>query len=297
MPANNDNKTRGEKNSSITRVRPFFRYLFDQDASGLSWLPKMIVSELSNHSYASYLANLSCMIKNQSQVKRKYKDKILGNIELEHCFECSVPPSNVLLRWLIEHPDILTWPKHGQKERKYCLSTQRNRENLFGKHGLTKQSEAKQNAINLLDSKGVQGSKRKWWAFEGFTEVDCLLETEDFLLGIEGKRLEKVSSATDWYPRRNQIIRNLEVIKEKAGNRDYAMLLMCEDGIDPISDADFTSGLPHYTPQEIAEIKTHYLGAVSWRQACDAVGLDYNELPETIQDVCKYLESSKTNTK
>ena len=124
MPANNDNKTRGEKNSSITRVRPFFRYLFSQDASGLSWLPKMIVSEQSNHSYASNLANLNCMINNQSQVKRKYKDKILGNIELESCFECSVPPSYVLLRWLIEHPDILTWPKHGQKERKYCLSTQ-----------------------------------------------------------------------------------------------------------------------------------------------------------------------------
>lgn len=295
MPANNDNKTRGEKNSSITRVRPFFRYLFDQNASGLSWLLKLIVSEQSNHSYASYLASLSCMINNQSQVKRKYKDKILGNIELEHCFECSVPPSYVLLRWLIEHPDTLTWPKHGQKERKYCLSTQLNRENLFCKHGRKKQSEAKQNAINLLDSKGVQGSKRKWWAFEGFTEVDCLLETEDFLLGIEGKRMEKVSSATDWYPQRNQIIRNLEAIKEKAGSKAFAVLLMSEDGSDPILDADYSNSLPLYSAQEISEIRTHYLGAVSWQQACDAVGLDYNELPETIQDVCKYLESSKTN--
>lgn len=297
MPASNANKTRGEKNSSITRVRPFFRYLFDLDASGLSWLPQLIVSAQSKHINASNLANLSCKINSQCQVKRNYKDKILGNIELEHCFEYSVPPSYVFLHWLIEHPGKLTWPKHGQKERKYCLSTQLNRENLFGKQGRRKQSEAKQNATNLLDLKGVQGSKRKWWAFEGFTEVDCLLKTEDFLLGIEGKRMEKVSSATDWYPRRNQIIRNLEVIKEIAGNKDYAILLMCEDGIDPISDADFTSGLTHYTSQAIAEIRTHYLGAVSWRQACDAVGLDYNELPDTIQDVCKCLEISKTKTK
>ena len=285
MPANNDNKTRGEKNSSITRVRPFFRYLFDQDASGLSWLPKMIVSEQSNRSYASYLANLNCMMNNQNQVKRKYKDKILGNIELERCFEYSVPPSYLLLRWLIEHPDILTWPKHGQRERKYCLSTQLNRENLFGKHGRTKQSVAKQNAIYLLDSKGVQGSKRKWWAFEGFTEVDCLLETEDFLLGIEGKRTEQVSSATEWYSKRNQIIRNLEVLKEKAGSKDYALLLMCEDGYDPISDHDFSIGLPHYTSEQIVEIKKHYLGAVSWQQACDAVGMDPDRLPDTVRNL------------
>ncbi len=285
MPANNDNKARGEKNSSITRVRPFFRYLFDQDASGLSWLPKMIVSEQSNRSYASYLANLNCMMNNQNQVKRKYKDKILGNIELERCFEYSVPPSYLLLRWLIEHPDILTWPKHGQRERKYCLSTQLNRENLFGKHGRTKQSVAKQNAIYLLDSKGVQGSKRKWWAFEGFTEVDCLLETEDFLLGIEGKRTEQVSSATEWYSKRNQIIRNLEVLKEKAGSKDYALLLMCEDGYDPISDHDFSIGLPHYTSEQIVEIKKHYLGAVSWQQACDAVGMDPDRLPDTVRNL------------
>jgi len=131
----------------------------------------------------------------------------------------------------------------------------------------------------------VQGSKRKWWAFEGFTEVDCLLETEDFLLGIEGKRTEQVSSATEWYSKRNQIIRNLEVLKEKAGSKDYALLLMCEDGYDPISDHDFSIGLPHYTSEQIVEIKKHYLGAVSWQQACDAVGMDPDRLPDTVRNL------------
>ena len=115
--------------------------------------------------------------------------------------------------------------------------------------------------------------------------MDCLIETDDFLLGIEGKRTEKVSSNINWFPQRNQIIRNLEVLKAKAGGKVYAMLLMNEDGKDPIKDTDFANSLPHYSTQEIAEIKTHYLGAVSWRQACDAVGLDYCDLPDTIRDI------------
>jgi hypothetical protein len=276
---------KSQENSSLTRVRPYFRETFCQDHTGSIWLPQLLSIVHNNQDYAHHLSSLNCMIFSELLGKRIYSDKIIKKISLEKCFEYSLPPTRIFLQWLIEHHDKLTWPRHGRKERQYGDSTQAHRENLLGRNGKTKQIDARNTALNLLSENGTLGSKRKWWAFEGFTEVDCLLETDDFLLGIEGKRTEKVSPATHWYPKRNQIIRNLEVLKEKAGTKEYAILLMNEDGKDPITDTYVVNSLPHYSEQEIAEIKKHYLGAVSWRQACKAVGLDYNALPVTIRDV------------
>ena len=267
------------KNSSDTRVRPFFQNLLNRDASGLSWLTKLVKLASQNKDLASKMAMMNCRILDQL-VEGSKNDK-------PKCFEHSVSPSKNFLRWLNEHPERLRVPENygtkdeDKRERRKCLQ---------GEYGVQRQQEMMKDAINLLNEKGAQGSRKQWWAFEGFTMMDCLLETDDFLLGIEGKRTDKVSPATDWFPQRNQIIRNLEVLKEKAGTKEYAILLMSEDGKDPITDNDFYNSLPHYSEQEIAEIKKHYLGAVSWRQACEAVGLDYSALPETIRDVYQSIE-------
>jgi len=267
------------KNSSDTRVRPFFQNLLNRDASGLSWLPKIIILAPQNKDLASKLSMMNCRILDQL-VEGSKNDR-------PKCFEHSVSPSIAFLHWLIEHPERLRVPKnYGTKDEK----NRENRKCLKGEYGVQRQQGIMKDAINLLNEKGAQGSGKQWWAFEGFTRVDCLLETDDFILGIEGKRNDTVSSIIAWFPQRNQIIRNLEAIKEKAGSKSYVVILMNKDGKDPIKDNDFTNSLPHYSEQEIAEIKTHYLGAVSWQQACDAVGLDYNALPETTRDVCQSSE-------
>lgn len=263
------------KNSSDTRVRPFFQNLLYRDASGLSWLTKLIKLAPQNRDLASNMAIMNCRILDQL-VDESKNDR-------PKCFELSVAPSEVFLRWLIEHPERLRVPENfGTKDKE----KRENRKCLQGEYGVQRQQEMMKEAINLLNEKGVQGSGKQWWAFEGFTRVDCLLETDEFILGIEGKRTDTVSSKIAWFPQRNQIVRNLEAIKEKAGSKSYAVILMNKDGKDPITDTDFTYSLPHYSTQEIAEIRTHYLGAVSWRQACDAVGFDYSDLPDTIRDVC-----------
>jgi len=271
-------KIRSDKNSSLTRVRPFFRLLFDKDAAGISWLPKLLEITPLNRELASRMASMSCRIQDICLVKRDYSDKILGIIQLEKCFEYSIAPTKAFLTWLIQNPDKLSWPDHGKKT--FGEHTQAKRDAWLGKHGETKQEHAINEALKLIELEGVESSCKKWWAFEGVTELDCLLETDEFLLGIEGKRTEKVSHATDWYPKRNQIVRNLEVLKDKARGKDFALLLMSEDGTDPLSEADFIDSLPHFSPQEIADLKENYLGAVSWKQTCDAVGVDFDILPD-----------------
>jgi len=279
MTANKEPKTEGLWNSSITRVRPFFQNLLNRDASGLSWLTKLVQLAPKNKDLTSKMAMMNCRILDQLMEGSKN-----GRPK---CFEYSVSPSKVFLRWLIEHPERLRVPEnYGTKDEE----KRENRKCLQGEYGVQRQQEMMKDALNLLNEKGAQGSRKQWWAFEGFTRVDCLLETDEFILGIEGKRTDTVSSIIAWFPQRNQIIRNLEAIKEKAGSKFYAVILMNKDGKDPITDNDFTISLPHYSEQEIAEIKTHYLGAVSWRQACEEVGLIYSALPETIRDVCQSIE-------
>ena len=289
MNQNETKKVKGLYNSSITRVRPFFKALFAMDKTGESWLPKLLKATPLNQGLAKTLCEHPSVLLDDCLQEREYYDKIIGKtIKLEECFEYSIPPSYSFLEWALMNPEELTWPEDGKKT--FGTETQYKRECLFGYHGTDTQKEIMKEGLNELKKQGVYYSAGQWWAFEGFTKIDCFLETDDFLLGIEGKRTDKVSPATDWFPQRNQIIRNLEVLKETAGSKEYALLLMSEDGKDTIKDSDFTNSLPHYSEQEIAEIKTHYLGALTWQQACEAVGLDFNALPETIRDVSQSIE-------
>ena len=54
---------------------------------------------------------------------------------------------------------------------------------------------------------------------EGATEVDCVLEGEDFLVFVEAKLHSDISSCTTYDPMRNQIARNIDCVIEEAGSR------------------------------------------------------------------------------
>ena len=46
------------------------------------------------------------------------RDRVLGRtIALPRCFEHSAPPATAFLRWLIEHPERMTWPERRPGER------------------------------------------------------------------------------------------------------------------------------------------------------------------------------------
>jgi hypothetical protein len=111
------------------------------------------------------------------------------------------------LRWLTENPHALTWPERPKGVRvEFGGPTQQKREAWF-----RGEAELIADALAELDAHGATGSRDKWWAFEGFTSVDCELRTEQMTLLIEGKRTERLSRSTHWFPQRNQLARNLEV--------------------------------------------------------------------------------------
>jgi len=61
--------------------------------------------------------------------------------------------------------------------------------------------------------------------------IDCVLMTDRLVISIEGKRTEPLSAATDWYPQRSQLVRNLGAAKQLAHGRAWASLLMSEEAI------------------------------------------------------------------
>jgi hypothetical protein len=277
----------GEANSSITRVRPFFQCLFRSDPTGASWLPALLKSVPLNADLATKMAQRSGRLSPALLVPRTYTDRALPpgkqRINLEACFEKPFPPPTQFLRWLIEHPDRMTWPNQGAM--RFGQETQKNREALLGKPDTRSPEKAKEIALAELDKLGAKGSARKWWAFEGFTEVDCVLETDTILLFIEGKRTEWLSPATQWYPMRNQLCRNLEVAREGAGSKEFAVLVISEKTTRPPADDIITQSFPHLQSAEREQLRDHWLGCLTWEEACQTTGIDYKSLPKKVSDV------------
>jgi hypothetical protein len=189
------------------------------------------------------------------------------------------------LRWLIEHPEKMTWPA----DEVSAEPAQRRREELFGHHGFALAAAARTEALAQLDQCAAAAgdtTSGKWWAFEGCTQVDCFLETENLLLLIEGKRMEKLSASTRWLEGRDQLMRSLDVARAAAEQRqkEYAVILMAEDYVDGITGRGIAGSLPHLNEREQAELLNHYLGCITWRAALAAVFF-----PDTVEDVARQL--------
>lgn len=259
----------GEHNSSITRVWPVFDHLFDKDPTGASWFGDLL--RMGSRAGKTDIASLVTGDLRPDLAKwgRPLPSAIRSALrtsgapmvpEIRWAYEADSPPPAAFLRWLIENASSLSWPRDPKTKalRRYGPTTQSKREELRNGNQFTRTD-----ALNALAAAGGPGSRRKWWAFEGFTSVDCTLETETVLVYIEGKRFEPVSRSTEWFPKRNQVVRNLEVAKERAAGREY-YVLVCSESPPDVKDSDFTDGLPHFSDAEIAELKRHYLGHVLW---------------------------------
>jgi len=278
--------SRGQFNSSITRVRPFFGELLARDASGTTWLPGLLAAAPRASALGDDVRKRPGRLLPAFAEPRDYRDRVLGRtIRLARCFEHPAPPSRAFLGWLIEHPDQLHWPQRSPGVAvRYGDETQRLREELLaGPAAELDRTQAR--ALAELMRHGPAGSRGLWWAFEGFTEVDCWLETERLLLFVEGKRTEPLSPSTDWYPKRNQLVRNLEVVGELADGRPAAVLLVSEQPVVELTDDEITTSTPHLDEQARTRISRRYLGQTTWRELCDRLGVDFYGLPRTIADV------------
>ena len=108
----------GQFNSSVTRVWPIFDCLLAQDATGVAWLKSLLslgskISALAQKDHGPLLPDLARVEKSlPASVLRAVGPERAQRIGvIRNAFECDLPPSKDFLRWLIEHPQSLTWPK------------------------------------------------------------------------------------------------------------------------------------------------------------------------------------------
>lgn len=217
---------------------------------------------------------------------RDYLDRVLGRtLVLPRCFEHSAPPSRAFLRWMIENPQRMRWPERKPGVRvTYGAESQRLREALVDGRS-EERAQVQAQALDELARRGPEGSRRRWWAFEGHTEVDCWLETERLLLFVEGKRTEPLSASTHWYPEPNQLVRNLEVVGELARGRAAAVLLVSEEPVAELTEATLAASTPHVDVLAREQLRRRCLGQTTWAELCRRLGMDFARLPRTIADV------------
>lgn len=253
-------KQRGDKNSSKTRVQPFFSRV-----TGL-WLERLLgeVAGTTQNPVARRLHRLACT------------DASLPRCE----FERKLTAPQAFLEWLVCNPDRLQWPGKRGKRKQYGAETQANRSALVDGTPIQRK-EAQAEALARLREGLCQ--ERRWWVFEGRTHVDFCVETAGFILLVEGKRTDKLSERTDWFPR-NQLVRNLECAHSAArkAGKDFGVLLLVEREPRELTLDVVAQSLPHFSEPERQALMQHYLGFLTWGQACKTVGIDASELPQSV---------------
>ncbi len=263
----------GKRNSSLTRVHPFFERAFALDSTGAGWLsPLLHMAPFGN-------AAIGQLVDEPGELSSALLQPHPHGKAPRACFEYGVAPPERFLRWCIDHPDELTWPASAS----FSADTQKWRRALLCDEPPGRE-QAQTEAHNQLTTHGP--SKNGWWRFEGESSIDCVIATDRLVLTIEGKRTDVLSPATDWYPKRTQLVRNLEAANQLANGRRWGTLLMTEE---PIADGtpeavarSLGDAAPHLSEAEKAELQHAYLGNVTWQQACDTIGIDFALLPNEI---------------
>jgi hypothetical protein len=269
----------GEKNSSLTRVQPIMNALLDSWPDGEPWLQELWnMAVLTRPGVAiPPPASMGKLLSDQAPASATQR---LGKV-----FERTVAPPAAFLRWLLENPqkmqvrDPVTFGAKSDEARTW-------RAKLFsGDRRLV--SEAQAEGLKQLGQRLAQRGRNKWWAFEGFSHIDCCLMTETCVLFIEGKRTEAVSPSTFWFGQRSQLWRNVEAAEEFAQGKDFGVMLAVEydeQGTGALKAAQDTleASFPHLTPQHRADLSTHFLGFVTWPEVVTRFGLPPHCMPETV---------------
>lgn len=199
---------------------------------------------------------------------------------MRRCFEHPLVPARELLEFCLRHPERLKWPeKAGRRDEQMGEETLKMRKALLLDEPLGR-AVAQEKGLALLAELGPGKAARTWWAFEGATEVDCLLRTSSYTLLVEGKRTEDLSEKTRWLPGRNQLARNLEA----AGQMSHAGVLLAVE--DRIPDLDVKliveRGCPHLDRTQQQVLCRRFLGQITWRELCRRTGIEWASLPDTI---------------
>lgn len=263
----------GRYDSSLTRVRPFFSSVISKSPGGHPWLAKLLAATPNGGSVLRDLVDHPGPL--DQTLTTVQQSGLLG------AFEYPVAAQRQLLSWYVEHPEVLVWPPGAS----FSAETTRMRRALL-EDTEPGRAEAQAQARHLVETRAP--ASRGWWRFEGVSMIDCMLMTDKPVITIEGKRTESLSSATDWYPKRSQLVRNLEAANQVAHGRAWASLVISERPITEASEEALWESLPMSAPHLEAgkreELYAHYLGNMTWEQTCAAVDLPFDTLPDATAD-------------
>ncbi len=254
----------GKYDSSKTRVVPVFDRLLEKDPTG--WLPQLLALPVGgNPVHATEDNRLN--IENYGWGRNERK----------------LSPPVSLLSWLIRHPrapvsgGLSADPEKAAVRQEWINgSVERIREGL---------ALLRHNPENL-----------DWHIFEGETQPDVYIETQDMIVVIEGKRTEHgPTTKTKWMAGRHQMLRHIDCAWEIRGRKTIAGFFIVE-GSDPSSvEVDeqwqtfarettaasaVSASLPHRSPEEQAQIAACFAGVTTWQRVCNEFGLDATALPD-----------------
>lgn len=248
----------GKYNSSRTRVAPVFNRLLEQDRFGSSWLRNLLKLPTGG-TPAGSLEGVDLNIAESFWESNPRERKI--------------PPSIVLLRWLVQN---LREPICASAWKTSVDTVQKRKQLLAGDRATIAE------AMQSLDNP-ISGS---WYILEGASSPDVFIETPDIQLLIEGKRTErKPTRSTSWMPGRYQMWRHIDCAWEHRGRKRVLGMMIVETddqarrfSSDTVSSMAVASSLPHRTDQQQTEISKCFLGATTWKAVCDKFGLQWNEI-------------------
>ncbi len=195
-------------------------------------------------------------------------------------------PPIALLSWLIRHPrkpnsGRLSSDPHKAGKRRLWIE---------GSHEMILEG------LRLLRN---NPTGEGWHIFEGQTQPDVFIETDDLIVVIEGKRTERTpTTMTKWMGVRNQMLRHLDCAWEIRGSKHLVGFFIVEGtGVsgeipapwrdcvaETLDSAVIASSLPHRGPEEQLGIASCFLGTTTWQRVCMEFGIDWNVLPDEIEN-------------
>jgi hypothetical protein len=259
----------GEEDSSLARVQPVFNALLDRWPDGEPWLGELWT--LAADTRPEALPKPRAMGKLVPLETPPDRPSRRGKV-----FERTVAPPIDFLRWLLAHPEAMQLRDPIDFGAKSDVSREWRRK-LFSQQAPLV-TEARAEAERQLAKRASLRGRQKWWAFEGFSRVDCCLITDRCVIFVEGKRTDIVSPSTRWFAQRSQLWRNVEAAKEFAGDKQFGVILAVEseaDGVAALHAAaeSLTASYPHLPPDQQVALGQHLLGFVTWSSIVTRFGI------------------------
>jgi hypothetical protein len=248
-----------DRDSSKTRVTPIFDCLYGVDPSGSGWLLRLLRLGSRSENFPEPFAGPSLVARHGQRWGPN---------------EVSLPAPVALLQHLVRTVDPSLVEK--SKDQGELLEKRR----ALGR----RDPATVANALSRLEELRLTGKRpgKEWYVLEGPSRPDALLESEDFVLCIEGKRTENCcTTTTKFMSCRSQLVRHMDAAMEEYPEKRIFGLLIVEgsggSGAKEPSDhwraecrAQYAEemlreSLPHRPADERQAIADRILGLTTWQ--------------------------------